>query len=386
MNQLLNRIFYVGLISLSLFEIINVYFIMPMPGSQEIRSINIAYFLYNYRWLFRVFFTLMIALGSISVFQSSKKWLHSGALIVGIIIIYFLNFRMTADKMFKQPEKLSFRNKEENKVRDSSLVICIINNGAVKGYPIQFMAYHHQVQDNVGGKPVIITYCSVCRTGRVYEPIVNGHHEVFRLVGMDHFNAMFEDATTKSWWRQSTGEAIAGPLKGKLLQEAESMQLSVKKLFELYPAAMIMQSDEASTNHYDTLRKFEKGLSKSNLTRTDSLSWEKKSWIIGIQIESSSKVYDWTKLKEQHIINDKIGETPVILALSADGESFAAFLRPVLSENFKINNDTLFSNGVVYDFSGRCLNDPSKQLTRVKAYQEFWHSWKTFHPNSERYQ
>lgn len=386
MNQLLKKIFYLSLISLMLFEIMNVYFIMPMPGSQELRSINIAYFLYTYRWLFRTFFTLMIALGSISAFKSAKKWLPVVTLIIAIMSIYFLNFIMTADKMFKQPVKLSFRNKEENKVKDSSLVICIINNDAVKGYPIQFMAYHHQVQDTVGGKPLIITYCSVCRTGRAYEPIVNGHHEVFRLVGMDHFNAMFEDATTRSWWRQSTGEAIAGLLKGKVLREAESMQISIKKLFELYPSATIMQSDEASIIHYDSLRKFERGLDLSKLTRTDSLSWEKKSWIIGIQIDSSSKVYDWIKLKEQHIINDRIGETPVFLALSADGESFAAFLRPELSENFKIKNDTLFSNGAVYDFSGRCLNDPSKQLTRVKAHQEFWHSWKTFHPNSVRYQ
>lgn len=59
----------------------------------------------------------------------------------------------------------------------------------------------------------MVTYCTVCRTGRVYSPMVNGKLETFRLVGMDHFNAMFEDASTKSWWRQSNGDCIAGPLK-----------------------------------------------------------------------------------------------------------------------------------------------------------------------------
>jgi hypothetical protein len=63
----------------------------------------------------------------------------------------------------------------------------------------------------------MITYCTVCRTGRVFEPVVNGKFEKFRLVGMDHFNAMFEDVTTKSWWRQVTGEAITGKLKGQQL-------------------------------------------------------------------------------------------------------------------------------------------------------------------------
>jgi hypothetical protein len=48
----------------------------------------------------------------------------------------------------------------------------------------------------------------------VFSPVVDGRSETFRLVGMDHFNAMFEDASTHSWWRQANGEAIAGPSKG----------------------------------------------------------------------------------------------------------------------------------------------------------------------------
>ena len=44
MNHLYKKFFYSGIIGISLFEILNVFFIMPMPGSQEIKSINIAYF------------------------------------------------------------------------------------------------------------------------------------------------------------------------------------------------------------------------------------------------------------------------------------------------------------------------------------------------------
>ena len=35
-------IFYLGLISLALFELAKVYFIMPMPGSQRIKSLDAA--------------------------------------------------------------------------------------------------------------------------------------------------------------------------------------------------------------------------------------------------------------------------------------------------------------------------------------------------------
>lgn len=95
----------------------------------------------------------------------------------------------------------------------------------------------------------MVTYCSVCRTGRVYESLVKGHPEKFRLVGMDHFNAMFEDVTTGSWWRQVTGQAVTGPLKGESLPEVESQQFSIKKLFELHPDALVVQVDAGSITY-----------------------------------------------------------------------------------------------------------------------------------------
>jgi hypothetical protein len=202
---------------------------------------------------------------------------------------------------------------------------------------------------------------------------------------MDHFNAMFEDATTGSWWRQATGEAVAGPLKGMSLPEAESMQLSVKTLFELYPDAVVMQADNSSKLNYDSLRMFEQGKSKSKLTKSDSLSWKDKSWVIGITEGSESKAYDWNKLKSEHIINDKIGGKPIVLALSEDGNSFVAFERPD-SGYFNICNDSLVINEMKYDLKGHSAKPDIQQLKRINAYQEFWHSWKTFHPETSRYE
>ncbi len=379
----MKKLFYVGIIGIILFEILNVYFIMPMPGSQRMNSINVAYFLYSFRWMFRIAFGLMIAVGSMDAFQKGK-WIPVIFSLIAIVIIYLFNFEMVADHMFKQPSQLSFQSKDKIKLNDSSMVVAVENNGEVKAYPIRYIVYHHQVQGVVGGKPMIITYCSVCRTGRVYEPIVKGQPEKFRLVGMDHFNAMFEDATTKSWWRQVNGEAITGSLIGEILPEVESTQLSIKKLFELYPNALVMQLDEASKSNYDSLGRFEYGKSKSSLTRTDSLSWNDKSWVIGLQIGKSSKAYDWNKLKEMRIINDKVGEKPIVLVLSNDNQSFVAFERSSDAESFSTRNDTLITNDKKYNFSGLDLAT-SQQLKKVNAFQEFWHSWRTFHPQTEQY-
>ena len=52
-------------------------------------------------------------------------------------------------------------------------------------------------------------------------------------------------------------------------------------------------------------------------------------------------------------------------------------------ETFTLRNDSLISNNNRYDLVGRSV-DGSK-LTMVKSYQEFWHSWRTFHPGTEQY-
>src|SRR5690606_1972429 len=264
------------------------------------------------------------------------------------VIVYYFNLEMMADRIFLEPGKLNFTGRAENELGDSTLVIAVEHEGEAKAYPVRFILYHHQVRDSVGGKPVMVTYCNVCRTGRVFEPIAEGKPEVFRLVGMDHFNAMFEDATTKSWWRQANGEAIAGPLTGARLPEVESIQVTANKFFSMYPFGGIMQADEDFWWAYDSLGKYEKGKGKSKLTGTDSLSWKDKSWVVGVEIGKHSRAYDWNELKDKGIIHDKLGNTPVVIVLSEDGQSFAAFSRNSEQEIFVLRNDSLIGETVRY--------------------------------------
>jgi hypothetical protein len=382
----MKKVFYYGLAGLAIYEILKVYFIMPMPGSQRMNSLDVAYFLHSYRWAFRILFIAMIAVGAFKAFQIKHKWIPALCLLAALFVVYTFNFKMLAEEMFKQPDNLSFKPRSENTLTDSSIVIGVEHNGEAKAYPIRYILYHHQVQDTIGGKPMIITYCNVCRTGRVFEPTVNNQHEKFRLVGMDHFNAMFEDATTKSWWRQATGEAVAGPLKGQSLPEVASSQLTLKKWFELNPDAVVMQVDETYKEYYDSLGRFEKGKSKGKLTRTDSVSWKDKSWVLGIQLNAESKAYDWLDLKKRRIVNDVVGGKPIVIAVAEDNQSFAVFERPNQTDTFSVRNDTLFVGQKAYNFSGRDLGSLTDRLVTVKAYQEFWHSWRTFHPETKKFE
>ena len=378
------KLFYIGIAGLVLFEIAHVFFIMPMPGSQRMESLDAAYLLHQWRWLFRAIFSGLIATGLLSAFRASR-WPALGAIAVLGAAVYMFNFDMAAEKMFYPPGSLRMVDSTDNQVNLDKLVLGIERNGQARAYPIQYLGYHHQVRDTVGGEPVMVTYCTVCRTGRIYAPKAEGKYETFRLVGMDHFNAMFEDAGTKSWWRQVTGEAVVGPLKGAQLPELPTTQTSLRAWLTLYPGSLVMQADSNFSEEYADMDSYDLGLNRGKLTTTDTLSWNDKSWVVGIEVDKSSKAFDWNRLKKERIIHDKVGEQPILLALASDDKSFVAFMRPDEGALFSMRNDSLFNGQKSWNLLGKAPGSTHPDLKKINACQEFWHSWSTFHPYTTRY-
>jgi len=380
-NEPMKKIFYVALTALVLFEVLKIYLIMPMPGSQEISGIDLAYFMEVWKWPIRLILGIPIIMGALAAYRS-KPLIMLFSLGVALVIVYFFNYEMKADEMFLQPSRVTMANAANNTVAMDKLVVGIHHKGESKAYPIQLIAYHHQVMDTVKGEPVMVTYCSVCRTGRVFEPLVQGNPDSFKLVGMNRYNAMFEDGSTKSWWRQATGEAIAGPMTGEFLPEMMSEQMSLKKWLDLYPQSKILQPDPGFGEEYDELEDYDFGIERGDLTRTDTLSWKEKSWVVGIQLGDSTRAVDWNRLKAERLINFTVSGKPLMVALASDNQSFFAFERPGKME-FELINDSLVGGEVRYGLSGNPNTKSIPSLRRVQAYQEFWHSWRTFHPEAK---
>ena len=384
----------VGLLLLIALEVLRVYFIMPFPGSQKKATIDIAYWLdRNIFWL-RILLLILVAYPVISTFKRGRNWkkiLLAGVIGLYAVVFYEFNFRFLAEKMFYQPKNKLLVQASDNTIAKDKLVIGVAINGEEKAYPIQLIGYHHQVRDTVGNTPVMITYCTVCRTGRVYSPLIDGRAETFRLVGMDHFNAMFEDHGTKSWWYQASGEAVAGPLKGKALTEIPSKQTTLKAWLDKYPKSFILQPDTMFNKDYKDLALFDKGTIKSGLEKRDSLSWKNKSWVVGIEHGQYAKAFDWNGLVKNKLIQDSLPGLPFLITLANDSTNFNTWNRNVngVSLNFdkKHANDTLIdlNTGSKWNIAGECVAGPLKgnKLQPVQSYQEFWHSWKYFHPNTK---
>ena len=383
-NTRLARIFYAALALLVVFEVARVYFIMPLPGSQRMRSIDVAYALHTWRWPLRALVAALLILGARAAWRGGRlrRIVMPLSLALAGTAAYGSNVTMSADRIFVAPDSLDMQPPERNVVEAARLVVGIEIDGEARAYPVQFIGYHHQVRDTVRGRPVLVTFCTVCRTGRVFRPVVDGRTESFRLVGMDHFNAMFEDARTGSWWRQANGEAIVGAQKGKRLEEIPSRQVMLAQWLALYPRSLIMQPDSVLAPRYARDFDYETGRSRSPLTGSDRGSWNDKSWVVGITVNSESRAYDWNRLARESVVNDVLGGRPIVLALAADRRSYFAFVRPDSLAMFSVRGDSLVAGDNAWAFTGR--GGPG-QLEPINASQEFWHSWRTFQPETSRY-
>lgn len=370
-------------------EILLIYFIMPFPGSQEDESIQLAYLIHGNIWYLRALGILLVAYPAYSLF---RKGLQTTQIIIGVVIIFYgfvfytLNFLFLADKMFLQPKNKSFAVAAENKVPESQLVLGVAVGNQSKAYPIRIIGYHHQVRDTVAGQPIMVTYCTVCRAGRVYDPQVDGRPENFRLVGMDHYNAMFEDQTTKSWWRQVNGTAIIGHLKGKQLLEIPAEQMTLANWINLHPQTLIMQPDTLFNDAYEQLEDYDEGNMAGRLESKDSVSWRDKSWVVGVQVGSQARAYDWVELQNVRLVEDTLDSLPILVAIDPDSATFHVFNRIVKADTLSfsmINDGQNLSDKKtksVWNWNGRCVEGELSgyNLIVIQSYQEYWHSWRMF--------
>jgi hypothetical protein len=366
---------------------------MPFPGSQDLNAMAVSYYLEKVVWLFRAAGVIMIVRYMIKYFRQNSttgKVIKVAAIVIWVVSFYFTDFAYKASTMFEEPHTIKFAAAAGNKVPPSFVVIGVVDNGVAKAYPLVYLAYHHKVQDNVGSLPVLVTYCSMCRTGRVYSPIINGKRQNFRLVGARHYNAIIEDEGTRTWWYQATGLAAAGELKGQYLKELPYEQSTLAAWLQKHPASLILQPDELFASDYNDLKNYDRLQyvdKDSTIKNKDTLM--RKSWVLSVIVNGQAKAYDWRHLFKKRILNDKVAVTPVLLSIEPDSLTHHAFNSYVSGKTLHFKLDTAGAitdqeTASTWDWDGLSTAGMLKgtQLTKIQAYQEYWHSWKHFHPNT----
>lgn len=101
---------------------------------------------------------------------------------------------------------------------DDEVVFGAVVDGEARAYPVRILGHHELANDTLGGEPVSLVYCTLCRTPVFYHREVAGQVLDFETSGLlENSNKVMVDVQTDSLWNQLTGEAFAGPLRGEVL-------------------------------------------------------------------------------------------------------------------------------------------------------------------------
>jgi hypothetical protein len=97
-------------------------------------------------------------------------------------------------------------------------VIALDIDGDVRAYPIQILVWHEIVNDEVGGVPVVVTFCPLCNTAVVLDRRVEGETLDFGTTGnLRNSDLVMYDRQTESWWQQFGGRGVVGRHAGAVL-------------------------------------------------------------------------------------------------------------------------------------------------------------------------
>ncbi len=161
-NKIINWFLLVS-IAIAAFAMIAlpVWLIQPFAPQTD-RAIQISYYLRSWSPVL----TIVLAIGAlflgIQIWRNSKRWFTNIPLILPLLVIGFAVWFAQQNHflwMFNPLTNSAYAKiSEVDFIKDDEMVMSVEINHEVVAYPILQMAYHHVVQDVVGGKPITATY------------------------------------------------------------------------------------------------------------------------------------------------------------------------------------------------------------------------------------
>ncbi|CAD6523801.1 conserved exported hypothetical protein [metagenome] len=280
-----------------------------------------------------------------------------------------------------------------NFMSDSDTVIGLEINGTAKAYPLFILVWHEIVNDNVGGVPVAVTYCPLCYTNQVFERIIDGKEVEFGTSGkLYNSNLLMYDRLTDSYWSQALGVAVKGELAGYKLNLIPFDVITWGDWKKMHPDTTILTTDTGFIRSYATDpygNYYTEPRIMFPVEHTDDRLLPKEI-ILGFGIDGNYKAYKQKTVESNVLINDSIGNTPLLL-ISMFSQNARAFDRTVEGNvlDFKYFNgkitDTQTNSEWNYDGVSISGKHEGMQLKRIPIEPGFWFEWVAFHPETLLY-
>ena len=331
--------------------------------------------------------------------QFMRSWGKGlGVLAIGLLsllIWWFLNYREVAvsPEPFRvgnsvavpvappQPALTEFPRKPvreaASELKPDELVLGVQVGGEARAYPINMLSGPNReiLNDTLDGQPIAVTWCDLSFSGIVYARQVDDKTLTMFVSGylLDD-SLVMQDQETKTYWSHMLGDAKAGPLKGKKLQQIPAVMSDWESWSKQHPQGTVVLL-KRNTESY----------------RRESFN-SPHQFVLGVVVNEKAAAWRFDLLAQTPARNDQLGDKPVLVVF--DQKSFTArvYERELGGRmlTFRMIDAQLTDqeSGSTWDpVVGLAVTGPLKgeHLLPFPATVCYYSAWKDFHPLSKIY-
>ncbi|WP_419847481.1 DUF3179 domain-containing protein [Candidatus Poriferisocius sp.] len=289
--------------------------------------------------------------------------------------------------------------------------LLLVVGDTARFYPLAMLIVHEIVNDEIEGRPVLVTYCPLCNSALVFDPVVDGQRLRFGTSGLlRHSDLVMWDDASESLWQQIGGEGLVGAYAGHRLDVIPSAIVSWGDFKTGYPNGMVLAPPGRPASSYGR-NPYVRYTSRSapipgffDSTILDD-RYPALERTVGVTANGHDKAYPFSVVQANGAVNDTVAGVPVVVLWSpgaadaldssvtgggADIGSALAFDRRVDGEalEFAPTGDGRFTDeqtGSTWNVLGQAVEGElaGTRLDPVVHTNEFWFAWAAFHPNGE---
>lgn len=217
-------------------------------------------------------------------------------------------------------------------------------------YPVRILNSHEIVNDRLGGVPVLVSYCPLCRSAVVYDRRVDGRELTFSNTSALHdSDLVMVDRHTGSYWWQVAGRAIVGDLTGTELVALPSELAHWGDWFDRNPETSVLSRDTGFSRRYerDNFSRYDEAVAAGDFAfpvgagaRDDRLG--AADIVVAVTVGDTTVAYPTASLDRP--VDDVVGGTQITVVPHALGASI------IRADGQRVGTRTAFWFSVVSAF------------------------------------
>jgi hypothetical protein len=291
------------------------------------------------------------------------------------------------------------RNQDALFMQNDDRVLGVEINGEARAYPLFILWRHEIVNDTLGGKPIVVTYCPLTGSGIVFDPVIDGEIKSFGVSGLLYENNLIMfDRQTQSLWNQMLLGANCGPERGTELVRLPVVETTWGHWRRSHSLTTVLTTN---TGHEINYGPYPYGNYDDPFNDVVFFPWSTwspvrlpKELVLGVHRGDDAKAYPFFEFEHfgtAVALNDTVGGRPILVTYHEELRTARAFDRQVDGQTltFTVSNAdprtfrfTDEETGSSWDANGEAWAGPlvGQRLQGIEdSYTVFWFAWSIYY-------